>query len=84
MGKRKEEIISKAKTVIWEYRNLHYGNNSEMGKDSRNENEKKYTSDMTQEMTSSKKKKKKKTAIFMFSLSHSSSYDFIRLIWYIL
>lgn len=41
MGKRKEEIISKAKTVIWEYRNLHYGKNSEMGKDSRNENEKK-------------------------------------------
>lgn len=41
MGKRKEEIISEAKAVIWEYRNLYYGKNSEMGKDSRNENEKK-------------------------------------------
>ena len=41
MGKRKEEIISEAKAVIRKYRNLYYGKNSEMGKDSRNENEKK-------------------------------------------
>ena len=41
MGKRKEEIISEANAVIRKYRNLYYGKNSEMGKDSRNENEKK-------------------------------------------